>query len=224
MTPITPITQPLVHILDEDAALRHALARLLQVEGLATHSWNRAADFVADAPRQPPGCLVMDFNDSGMNGLAMQSALSRQGCSLQIVFTAAGLDIESVVQGMRAGAVSFISKPVHGAALVAAVREAIAREASLRAALAERQRVQTLLDSLTRRERQVLALVATGTRNKQIAAQLGAAEKTIKIHRGRVMEKMRVESAAALAQVLVATDPPPLWAGPRIAAGLGLPG
>jgi FixJ family two-component response regulator len=218
MNQITPITQPLVHILDDDAALRHSLARLLQNEGIATHTWYRAADFIASAPRHPPGCLVMDFNVSDMNGLQMQSALSHRECSLQIVFTTGGLDIESVVQGMRAGAVSFLAKPVHSAELVAAVREAIARDASLRTTLAERQRVQTLLDSLTRRERQVLSLVATGTRNKQIAAQLGATEKTIKTHRGRVMEKMCVESAAALAQILVAIDPPPMWAGSRPAA------
>jgi FixJ family two-component response regulator len=223
MDRITPITQPLVHILDDDAAFRHSLARLLHGEEIATHSWYRPADFVASAPRHPPGCLVMDFSVSDMNGLQMLSALSQQGCSLQIVFTTAGLDIESVVQGMRAGAVTFLSKPVHGAVLVAAVREAIARDASLRTALAERQRVQNLLDSLTRRERQVLSLVANGTRNKQIAAQLGATEKTIKTHRGRVMEKMCVESAAALAQVLVAADLPPMWAGPRTAASLGIP-
>jgi FixJ family two-component response regulator len=215
MNQISPITQPLVHILDADAALRHSLARVLQGEGIATHGWHRVDEFLASALRHPPGCLVMDFSSPGMNGLEMLAAFSRRECSLQIVFTTSGLDIETVVQGMRAGAVSFLSRPVQCDALVAAVREAIARDACLRKALAERQRVQTLLDSLTRRERQVLSLVATGTRNKQIAAQLGATEKTIKTHRGRVMEKMRVESAAALAQILVATDPPPMWAGAR---------
>jgi FixJ family two-component response regulator len=222
MNQISPITQPLVHILDDDAAVRHSLARLLQGEGIATRSWFRAVDFVDSALRHPPGCLVTDFRVSGMKGLELQSALAQRGCSLQIVFTTAGLDVESVVQGMRAGAVSFLSKPVQGAALLAAVRDAIARDFTLRSARSERQRVQALIDSLTRRERQVLSLVATGTRNKQIAAQLGATEKTIKTHRGRVMQKMCVESAAALAQVLVATDPPRMWAGAASAAGWGI--
>jgi FixJ family two-component response regulator len=216
MNQISPITQPLVHILDDDAAVRHTLARLLQSEGIATRCWFRAADFVDNALRHPPGCLVMDFSASGMNGLELQSALAQRGCSLQIVFTTDGLDVESVVQGMRAGAVSFLSKPVQGAALLAAVRDAIARDFSLRSARSEQQRVQALIDSLTRRERQVLPLVATGTRNKQIAAQLGATEKTIKTHRGRVMQKMCVESAAALAQVLVATNTPRMWAVPGL--------
>ena len=119
-----------------------------------------------------------------------------------IVFITGRGDMSTAVEGMRAGAVSFLPKPVSRGALVAALREALSKDASTRVVHAERQRVRDLLDSLTPRERQVLELVARGLLNKQIAGELGTAEKTIKVHRGRLMHKMQVKSAAALVQLL----------------------
>jgi FixJ family two-component response regulator len=137
-----------------------------------------------------------------MSGLELQRALLARGFDRAIVFVTGQGDIPTTVQAMKAGAVSFLSKPVQRAELVAAVREALARDAAGRAQHRERKDLVRRLASLTPRERQVLELVATGMLNKQIAAELGAAEKTIKVHRGRIMEKMQVRTATALVGLL----------------------
>ena len=193
---------PTVFILDDDEPFVRALERLLRAEGFATRMWTSAKNFLAEHDPDLPGCLVTDLIMPEMSGIELQRRLIIQGCFRPIVFITGAGDMSSAVEGMRMGAVSFLPKPVSRPSLVEALREALAKDALTRIAYTERQRVRDLLDSLTARERQVLELVARGLLNKQIAAALGTAEKTIKVHRGRLMHKMQVKSAAALVQLL----------------------
>ena len=193
---------PIVYVLDDEPAVVVALARMLQSSGFTVSPYTSADDFLAAHDAQIPGCLVADVRMPGMNGLELQRTLLARGIDRAIIFVTGQGDIPTTVQAMKAGAVTFLSKPVRRAELVAAVREALLRDASGRAQHREREDFARRLASLTPRERQVLDLVATGMLNKQIAAELGAAEKTIKVHRGRIMEKMQVRTATALVGLL----------------------
>ena len=195
-------TVPTVFVLDDDESFVRALDRLLRAEGFATRTWTSANTFLAEHDPSLPGCLVTDLVMPELSGLELQRQLLAQGCIRPILFITGRGDMSSAVEGMRLGAVSFLPKPVSRAALVAALREALAKDAEARVLYAERQRVRELLSSLTPRESQVLELVARGLLNKQIAGALGTAEKTVKVHRGRLMHKMQVKSAAALVQLL----------------------
>ena len=193
---------PTVFVLDDDESFVRALDRLLRAEGFATRTWTSANAFLADHDPSLPGCLVTDLIMPEMSGLELQRKLLAQGCVRPIVFITGRGDMTTAVEGMRLGAVSFLPKPVSRAALVSALREAMSKDADTRVHHAERERVRSLLSSLTPRESQVLELVARGLLNKQIAGALGTAEKTVKVHRGRLMHKMQVKSAAALVQLL----------------------
>jgi len=197
-----PEPNPIVFLLDDEEAVLVALARMLQSSGFTVIPYTSADDFLAAHDAQIPGCLVADVRMPGMNGLELQRTLLARGVDRAIIFVTGQGDIPTTVQAMKAGAVTFLSKPVRRAELVAAVREALLRDASGRAQHREREDFARRLASLTPRERQVLDLVATGMLNKQIAAELGAAEKTIKVHRGRIMEKMLVRTATALVGLL----------------------
>jgi len=193
---------PTVFVLDDDESFVRALDRLLRAEGFATRTWTSANTFLQEHDPSLPGCLVTDLIMPEMNGLELQRKLLAQGCVRPIVFITGRGDMTTAVEGMRRGAVSFLPKPVSRASLVLALREALSKDASTRVHDAERHRVRELLNSLTPREAQVLELVARGLLNKQIAGALGTAEKTVKVHRGRLMHKMQVKSAAALVQLL----------------------
>ena len=197
-----PQPQPIVFLLDDDQAVVLSLGRMLQASGFVVRTWTSAAEFLEAHDAEAPGCLVTDLRMPEMSGLELQRALLERGSDRAIVFVTGQGDIPTTVQAMKAGAVSFLSKPVHRAELVAAVQEAILRDAEGRAQHREHEELVRRLASLTPRERQVLELVATGMHNKQIAAELGAAEKTIKVHRGRIMEKMQVRTATALVGLL----------------------
>jgi RNA polymerase sigma factor (sigma-70 family) len=175
---------------------------MLQASGFAVRCWTSAVEFLEAHDPQEPGCLVTDVRMPEMSGLELQRALLERGTDRAIVFITGQGDIPTTVRAMKAGAVSFLPKPVQRADLVAAVQEAILRDADARAQQHERNDLVRRLASLTPRERQVLELVTTGMLNKQIAAELGAAEKTIKVHRGRIMEKMQVRTATALVGLL----------------------
>jgi FixJ family two-component response regulator len=189
---------PAVFILDDDESFVAALGRLLSGEGFRTRGWTSAKTFLAEHDPDAPGCLLTDLIMPEMSGLELQRALTAAGCGRPIVFITGEGNMITAVEGMRAGAVTFLPKPIRGVELVAAVREALAEDAAMRASQATRRRRLTLLNSLTARERQVLDLIVQGLLNKQIAAQLGIAEKTVKVHRDRLMHKMQVRSAAAL--------------------------
>ena len=193
---------PTVFILDDDESFVRALDRLLRADGFTTRTWTSVTTFLEEHDASLPGCLVTDLIMPDMSGIELQRRLKAQGCLRPIVFITGSGDMNTAVEGMRMGAVSFLPKPVSRTSLVDALREALWKDASTRVVYTERQRVRELLGSLTAREFQVLELVARGLLNKQIAAALGTAEKTIKVHRGRLMHKMQVKSAAALVQLL----------------------
>jgi RNA polymerase sigma factor (sigma-70 family) len=193
---------PAVFILDDDESLVAALGRLLSGEGFRTRGWTSAKTFLAEHDPDAPGCLLTDLIMPEMGGLELQRALIAAGCGRPIVFITGEGDMTTTVEGMRAGALTFLPKPIRGVELVAAVREALAEDAAMRASQATRRRVLILLDSLTPRERQVLDLIVQGLLNKQIAAQLDIAEKTVRVHRDRLMHKMQVRSAAALINLM----------------------
>ena len=199
-------TEATVFLLDDDQAVVCALARVLQAEGFHTRTYTSANEFLATHDPDIPGCLVTDLIMPDMSGLELQSVLSARGIVRPIVFITARGDVPTAVQGMRAGAVSFLPKPVRKAELLAMTREAIYKDATTRAQLAERRHVLELLQRLTPRERQVMDLVVTGLKNKQIAARLKTTEKTVKVHRGRLLEKMHVKSATELAGLLAHVD------------------
>jgi len=198
--------EPTVFVLDDDESFARGVDRLLCAEGFSTRTWTSVTAFLEQHDPRAPGCLLCDLVMPEMSGLELQRRLFASGCIRPVVFITGREDMNAAVEGMRAGAVSFLRKPVMRAALIGAIGEALVRDSISRAEHAKRLRVAALLATLTPREHDVLDLVARGMLNKQIADKLGIAEKTIKVHRGRVMHKMQVRSAAALAHVL--TDHP----------------
>jgi FixJ family two-component response regulator len=191
-----------VFLLDDDSSVLHALERLLQASGFEVHAWTSAFDFLAEHDPATPGCLVTDVVMPDMSGLDLHRALVSTGSERPIIFITGHGSIPMSVQAMKAGAISFLPKPIRAADLLTAVREAISKDVLARAVQHKRYAIVERIERLTPRERQVIELVAQGMLNKQIAGQLGAAEKTIKVHRGRAMEKLQVRSAAALVGLL----------------------
>lgn len=190
-----------VFVVDDDPSVRRALGRLLAAEGLEPLTFESAAAFLAAHDPLTPGCLVLDLAMPGLDGIALQRMLAGADCLRQIVFLTGHGDISSTVRAMQGGAVDFLTKPVDDAALLLAVRQALELDGVARAAWHARQTLARRLAHLTPREREVLAHVVAGHLNKQIAAELGTVEKTIKVHRGRVMQKMAVGSLADLVRV-----------------------
>jgi FixJ family two-component response regulator len=170
---------PVVFIVDDDHSVGEAMARLIRLDGYTVGTYTSASEFLIRHEPAIPGCLITDLIMPEMNGLDLQRALLAQGCTRPIVFVTGHGDITTAVVGMRAGALTFLAKPVRRTDLLTTVREAMERDSHARQANHERQRVSHLLATLTPREHQVLRLVVTGMLNKQIAAQLGAAEKTM---------------------------------------------
>jgi FixJ family two-component response regulator len=191
-----------VFVVDDDASVRKALARLIRSAGYQVNTFASAREFLdrikAD---QEPGCLVLDVRMPGLSGLDLQHELQSADISLPIVFMTGHGDIPMSVRAMKAGAVDFLPKPVKDAELLRAIEQARTRAAQEHAAATERQNILRRLETLTPRERDVMALVVRGLLNKQIAFELGTVEKTIKVHRARVMEKMQVESLAELVRI-----------------------
>ena len=187
-----------VFIVDDDSDVRRAMARLLSAVGFAVETFGSAKEFFLAHEPEAPGCLLLDVLMPDVDGLELQAALRADGCPLPIVFLTASADIPVSVRAMKAGAVGFLTKPVDEAQLVAAVNEAFAIDEVGRRARTLARPLQQRLSTLTPRERQVLAQVVAGRLNKQIAAELGTAEKTVKVHRARVMHKLGVRTVAEL--------------------------
>ncbi len=197
-------TAQTVFLVDDDASIRSALTRALNAEGFQVRTWATAEAFLADYDPNDPGCLLTDVLMPGANGLQLQAELATRGLKLPIVFISASPDVPTSVQAMRLGAVTFMTKPVRLAELTAALQEAMEADREWRARRESHTSIQRRLTALTPREREVFDLVVLGRMNKQIAAKLGMAEKTTKVHRGRVMRKMNVRSVAEL--VIMATQ------------------
>jgi RNA polymerase sigma factor (sigma-70 family) len=188
-----------VFVVDDDAAVRKSLVRLLKSAGYRAESFPSANEFLEYWNRDPaPGCVLLDIQMPGLDGLQLQEKLKGSTHGIPVIFITGHGDISASVKAMKAGAVDFFPKPFHDEDLLHAIREAIQRDHQARTDRAERASVAERLETLTPREREVMVLVVRGLLNKQIAAALGASEKTIKIHRGRVMEKMKVQSVADL--------------------------
>jgi FixJ family two-component response regulator len=190
-----------VIVVDDDVSVRESVAGLMGWAGYAVEAYATATAFLQSAPVRGPSCLVLDVDLPGLSGLELQARLGAGQARSPIVFVTGHGDIPMTVRAMKAGAVEFLTKPFDDEALLAAVRQALARsEAALRADAAGSE-LRERFASLTPREREVMALVASGLANKQIAAQLGTAEITVKGHRGRAMHKMGATSLAELVRM-----------------------
>ena len=196
------LDQPQVSILEGDHALAQSLARILRAEGFVARTWASAREFIAQPEPALAGCLVASVTMPDMTGLDLQRELAARQWPLPVIFLTSADDIAMAVRGLKAGAINCLSKPVQRAALLEAVREAFSESSAVRAQRVAQLRVRQMLERLPPREREVLDLAVTGLLVKQIAAQLGTAEKTIKTHKGRLMRKMQVRSTLALLQLM----------------------
>ena len=193
----------ILYIVDDDPVVRRALARLLRSAGYTIRSFGSASEFLlSEEARLSAGCIILDLAMPGLNGLELQEYLSASEFHRPIIFLTGNGDISKSVRAMKAGAVNFLTKPVDDRELLDAVEEALRVDAAQRALWSSRHSAFVRLGTLTPRERQVFEQVVAGRLNKQIAAQLGIVEKTIKVHRARVMQKMNVRSVAQLARLV----------------------
>jgi FixJ family two-component response regulator len=194
----TSHSAPTVFLVDDDRPVLKAQARLLREHGLQTALFESAEDFLAQHDPSAPGCLVLDVNLPGLDGLELQRRLAEVGPSLPIIFLTGNGDIPMSVQAIKAGAVDFLTKPVAGATLLTAVRAGLIQDALARQALGDDEALRQRHASLTAREREVLAGLAAGKLNKQIAVDLGISEATVKFHRAHLMEHMQAKTVAEL--------------------------
>ena len=196
-----PSPLPTVFVVDDDPAVLKSLSRLLRSAGLAVAAFSSPREFLNCHDPDSPGCVVLDVAMPGLNGLELQQALIAGGHELSIVFLTGHGDIPMSVRAMKGGAVDFLTKPVHDDDLLKAVCAALEKDRLHRQARAEIAALQQRLRVLTPREHEVMEHVISGRLNKQIAADLGIVEKTIKVHRARVMRKMKVRSIAELVRL-----------------------
>ena len=193
--------QTLVGIVDDDASVRKGLARLVTTAGYRAEVFASAREFLERPRLGDLCCLVLDVRMPGLTGLELQEALAVAGDRMSIVFVSGHGDVVGSVKAMKRGAVDFLTKPVDARELLGAIERGVARALTVQREQAGATDIQGRLKTLTAREVQVFALVVTGMLNKQIAAELGIVEKTVKVHRARVMEKMRAGSLAELVRL-----------------------
>ena len=193
----------LVFVVDDDEHVRNALCRVLRSGGYTVQAYSCASAFMDGADlKSVPACLLLDLQLPDFSGIELQRRLDG---IVPIVFVSAQGDTHTAVEAMKAGAMDFLAKPVDASVLLEVTARAFAHAQRLFAQREQRAEIQRRIDKLTPREREVMALVVTGRMNKLVANELGAAEKTVKIHRGRVMEKMKADSLAELVRMLVAS-------------------
>ncbi|MBC5783827.1 response regulator transcription factor [Ramlibacter sp. USB13] len=192
----------LVHIVDDDPAVRAALARLLRSRGYETMDHPSAQDFLDTHDPDSHGCILLDVSMPGLDGPGLQRRLQEDGELLPVIFLTGSADVPLCAEAMRNGAVDFLTKPVDEEELVRAITTALQHDAVRRMARRHQDATESRLHSLTPREREVLDHVMNGRLNKQIASDLGTAEKTVKVHRARAMEKMHVRSVAELVRMV----------------------
>jgi Response regulator len=193
--------KPIVIIVDDDSSMRTMIARLLDSVGMKSISYSAPEEFLSTSPPDDPACVVLDVQMPGLSGLDLQRELAKAERQLPIVFMTGHGDIPMTVQAMKEGAVAFLTKPFRNQDLIDAVRQALNLDREARKQRDQLASLRKRYESLTAREREVFALVATGLLNKQIALQLGTTERTIKAHRGVMVQKMKADSVADLVRM-----------------------
>ncbi|MGA7925515.1 MAG: response regulator [Candidatus Sulfotelmatobacter sp.] len=194
--------ESIVFVVDDDPSVRCAIERLIGTVGLQVQLFGSAQEFLASKLPNVPSCLVLDIRLPGISGLALQRQLVEANVQIPIIFITAHSDVPMTVRAMKAGAVEFLPKPFHDQDLLDAIHLALEKDRDRRQQEAELTALRERFESLSPREREVVAMVVSGMLNKQIAAQIGTAENTVKIHRSRAMEKMQANSLADLVKMI----------------------
>jgi two-component system response regulator FixJ len=195
--------RPTIFVVDDDSAVRDALKLLLRSVGQSVETYGAGAEFLDSYSEDRPGCLVLDIRMPGMSGLELQQKLNEKHSILPIIFITGHGDVPMAVEAMQAGAVDFIQKPFRDQDLIDRINQALEKDTSNLAALGERNDIRRRLETLTPREREVLDLVVHGKANKVIAGDLKLSQRTVEIHRARVMEKMQASSLAHLVRMVL---------------------
>jgi two-component system response regulator FixJ len=198
---------PTVFVVDDDEGVRNSLRFLLKSVGLPARALASAGEFLEGYQPSQPGCLVLDVRMPGMSGLELQQQLNLRGAVIPVIFITGHGDIPMAVEAMQQGAFDFLQKPFRDQDLIDRIQRALERDGRSRAALDEHARIRERLDSLTPREREVLALMTRGKPNKIMAAELGVSQRTVEIHRARVMEKSGAASLAQLVRMVMDLEP-----------------
>jgi two-component system response regulator FixJ len=198
-----------VFVVDDDEGVRNSLRFLLKSVGLATRTLASASEFLEVYKPSQPGCLVLDVRMPGMSGLELQQQLNLRGAVIPVIFITGHGDIPMAVEAMQQGAFDFLQKPFRDQDLIDRIQRALERDAHSRAALEQHTRIRERLESLTPREREVLALMTRGRPNKVMAAELGVSQRTVEIHRARVMEKSGAASLAQLVRMVMDVEGAP---------------
>jgi len=194
---------PTVFVVDDDEGVRNSLRLLLKSVGLNTRAVASAGEFLEEYKHNQPGCLVLDVRMPGMSGIELQQQLNLRGATLPVIFITGHGDIPMAVEAMQQGAFDFLQKPFRDQDLIDRIQRALERDARNRTALAQHARIRERLESLTPREREVLTLMTRGKPNKVMAAELGVSQRTVEIHRARVMEKTGADSLAHLVRMVM---------------------
>ena len=200
------VPQQIVQVIDDDEAVRSALRLLFKSVSLPVSTWASAPEFLAQFRDEQPGCVVADVRMPGMSGLELQQDLNMRGATTPIIFITGHGDVAMAVDAMRHGAYDFLTKPVRDQDLIDRVQGALQKDAANRRSMVQAHDVRHRLQSLTPREREVFTLVTRGMANKVMAGELGVSQRTVEIHRARVMEKMGASSLAHLVRMVIEAD------------------
>ena len=197
------VPAPTVFIVDDDEAVRASLRLLLKSVGIAAQAFGSAQEFLASYDPARPGCLVLDIRMPGMSGMELQQHLNMRGAIIPVLFISGHGDVPMAVEAMKNGAFDFLQKPFRDQELIDRVQRALARDGESRVSLSQHSKLRNRLDSLTSREREVFDLMVQGKPNKIMAADLGISQRTVEIHRARVMEKLGVSSLAQAVRMMM---------------------
>jgi two-component system, LuxR family, response regulator FixJ len=198
-----PDQPPTIFVVDDDEGVRNSLRLLIKSVGLVSRAFASAAEFLSTYRPDQPGCLVLDVRMPGMSGLELQQQLNLRGAVVPVIFITGHGDIPMAVEAMQNGAFDFLQKPFRDQELLDRIQRALDSDSKNRAALAELGQIRTRFDSLTEREREVLKLLTGGKQNKTMAAELGLSQRTVEIHRARIMEKTGAGSLAQLVRMVM---------------------